>query len=324
MRILVTGGAGFIGSHVVDAYIAAGHEVAVLDDLSSGKRENLPADVPIYVGSTQDKVFVRQVVEEFQPEVINHHAAQISVTASVRDSFADAEANVMGMNAILIAMIEYAPQAKLIYASSGGAMYGVYDEVPYTETSTPLAHSPYGLSKYVAEQYVWLYARLHNLRATVLRYANVFGPRQDPHGEAGVCAIFADRMMSGQPVTIFGDGKATRDYVYVKDVARANLAALEKGDGESFNIATGVETSTNQVFSALAQAFGYSEEPERAPLRAGEASRSVLNAAKAERTLRWKAKVPFETAAAETAAWYQAGQQYMALKTDDESEAEND
>jgi UDP-glucose 4-epimerase len=212
-----------------------------------------------------------------------------------------------------MAMIEYAPEAKLIYASSGGAMYGLPEEMPYTEEATPAAASPYGLSKYVAEQYVWLYAKLYNLKATVLRYSNVFGPRQDPHGEAGVCAIFADRMLRDQSLTIFGDGTPTRDYVFVKDVADANLAALKKGTGQAFNIATGKETSTKQVFATLAAGFGYEREPEYAPLRAGEQERSVLAAHKAQTDLEWQAKTSFEDAIAQTVAWYREGDRFAAV-----------
>jgi UDP-glucose 4-epimerase len=316
MRILVTGGAGFIASHVVDAYLAAGHDVAVLDNLSSGKRENLPPHIPVYVGSVQDRTYVRQVVQEFQPDVINHHAAQIVVAASLRDSFHDAESNILGMNSILMAMIEFAPQAKLIYASSGGAMYGVTEEMPYTETSTPSPQSPYGLSKYVAEQYVWMYAKLHNLKATVLRYSNVYGPRQNPHGEAGVCAIYSDRMLTNQPVIIFGDGSSTRDYVFVGDAARANVAALDRGDGESFNIATAREVSITEVFDTLAAEFEYTLEKEYAPLREGEHQKSLCDNKKAREILGWQPEVSFKDGAAQMADWYKKGREYMALSFD--------
>jgi UDP-glucose 4-epimerase len=311
MRILVTGGAGFIGSHVVDAFIEEGHEVAVLDNFSSGKGENIPPSVIVYKGLIQDRNFVRGVIQEFKPDIIDHHAAQISVTVSARDSFIDAESNILGTNAILMELIECAPNAKLIYASSGGAMYGNTSELPYLETSTPQAHSPYGLSKYVAEQYVWMYAKLHGLQATVLRYANVYGPRQDPHGEAGVCAIFADRMNRGQSVTIYGDGKAIRDYVYVSDVAQANVAALTKAAGEAVNISTGAEISTQDVYQQFSDAFGSATVPEYAPLRKGEVAASVLSPKKAEHVLGWTPQHSFAEGVAKTVKWY---------KTDEKSQ----
>jgi UDP-glucose 4-epimerase len=307
MRILVTGGAGFIGSHVVQEYLRAGHEVAILDDFTSGKQQNVRAGVKVYEGQVQNRAIVERALQEFQPDAVNHHAAQISVVASVRDPRYDAECNVLGTTELLCGMVAHVPQAKLIYISSGGAMYGNIDELPYREDSTPKAAAPYGLSKFVAEQYVWLFARLHGVRATVLRYSNVYGPRQDPHGEAGVCAIFADRMLEGKPVTVYGDGTATRDYIYVGDVAAANLAALSRGDGEPFNISTGVETSTSDVFRVLADAFGYEQDPARAPLRAGEATRVVLSPKKAQQQLGWQPTVGFEEGVQHTVAWYKGG-----------------
>ena len=313
MRILVTGGAGFIGSHVVDAYRTAGHVVAVLDNLSSGKKENLPSDIFLYHGNIQDVIFVRKVLEEFQPDVVNHHAAQISVTASVRDSFADADANVLGINALLMAMIEYSPDAKLIYATSGGAMYDSKEKPPYTESSKAEASSPYGLSKFVAEQYVWLYAKLHNLKATVLRYSNVYGPRQDSHGEGGVCAIFADRMVHGEPVTIFGDGTATRDYVFVGDVAQANVAALTRGDGEACNISTCVGVSTQEVYEEFKTTLSYDHPALYAPMRPGELAHSLLSSEKALKVLGWKPKRSFSAGVGITASWYLEGNKYKTL-----------
>lgn len=304
MRILITGGAGFIGSHVADAFLAAGHTVYVFDNLSTGKRENVPSGATLIVGDLTDAESINKAIAEVKPDVVDHHAAQISVTASVKDPVHDATTNILGTLNLLQAVVTHAPQAKLIYASSGGAMYGIPEEQPYAETSTAQAAAPYGLSKYVAEQYVWLYARLHGLRATVLRYANVYGPRQDPHGEAGVCAIFAERMHAGDPVTIYGDGSAVRDYVFVGDVAAANVAVLENGTGESFNICTGIPTSTQTVYETFKQAMGYALDAAYQPLRAGEAVRSLLSPTKAERDLSWKASVSFGDGVEQTATWY--------------------
>lgn len=304
MRILVTGGAGFIGSHVVESYRFHGHEVAVLDNFSTGKRENVPQGVRIFEGSITDATFVRQVFADFQPEVVNHHAAQISVVVSTGEPVRDAELNIMGTINLVLAAKECPCVLKFIYATSGGAMYGNPTELPCTETTPALPISPYGLSKHTAERYLWLLATDASFTATVLRYSNVYGPRQDPHGEAGVCAIFTGRMLEGQPVTIFGDGTQVRDYVYVEDVAEANLAALQLGDGEAFNIATGSGTSTQGVFDTLKSATKYPGDPAYGPERAGEIQEVVLSPAKAETQLGWKAANSFTQGIQKTVQWY--------------------
>lgn len=304
MRILITGGAGFIGSHVAEAYLKAGHDVAIIDNLSTGKRENLPKGARFFGGAIQDRPFVEQVMQEFTPDVLNHHAAQISVVHSVAEPHHDAEVNILGTLTLLETLARHNPSARIIYASSGGAMYGDPAQLPYHEEATPKPSAPYGLSKHVAERYVWLYSNLYGFQSVVLRYANVYGPRQDPHGEAGVCAIFANRMHAGEPVTIFGDGSATRDYVFVGDVAEANLRALENGHGHAFNVGTGNEVSTNEVFTAFAKHFSYPHRPEHKPLRPGELQRSVLNPAKAVDGLGWRATTPFEDGVAATVHWY--------------------
>lgn len=310
MRILVTGGAGFIGSHVVDAYIRAGHEVAVLDNFRTGKREQVNPAATIFEGDITNEAIVREVLTELQPDVINHHAAQISVTDSVQEPIFDAQQNVIGTLTLLNSLVAVVPKGKFIYASSGGAMYGKAEEIPYKETATPWASSPYGLSKYVAEQYIWLYAKLHGVSATVLRYSNVYGPRQDAHGEAGVNAIFADRMIAQQPITMYGEGLPTRDYVFVEDVAAANVATLTAGTGESFNISTGVATATQTVFNLFKEALHYSSEAAYAPLRPGEVVDSVLSPAKAKEGLGWEATTDYPAGVRQTAAWYlQSGQE---------------
>ena len=307
MKILVTGGAGFIGSHVTGAYVEAGHEVAVLDNFSTGKRENLPAGVRVFEGTIQDPDFVKQAMIEFQPEVVNHHAAQVSVTASVHEPMHDATLNILGTISVLQAAADTASVRKVIYASSGGAMYGNPATLPCVEDTVPNPVSPYGLSKYTAERYVWLFAATAPYVATVLRYSNVFGPRQDPHGEAGVCAIFAERMVGGsqdKKPAIFGDGSQVRDYVYVGDLATANVLALTKGDGGAYNIGTGQATTTMEVFEVLKAASNYPEGPVLAAPRAGEVQAIVLSPEKASKDLGWRPQVSFKEGIERTVAWY--------------------
>lgn len=304
MKILVTGGAGFIGSQVVDAYLKAGHQVAVIDNLSTGKRANLPERINLHEGNITDENFVKKVFQEFQPEVVNHHAAQISVVVSVASPLQDAELNILGTLTILEAVRHTPSVKKVIYSSSGGAMYGDPTGVPCTEETAAKPVSPYGLSKHTAERYIWLYTTFSPFKATVLRYANVYGPRQDPHGEAGVCAIFSARMLKGEPVTIFGDGSQIRDYIYVGDIVAANLLALDKGDGESYNISTGRGTTTKQVFETLKAATGYQPEAVMGAARPGELQEVVLSPEKALLELGWKAEVDFQTGTKLTVAWY--------------------
>jgi UDP-glucose 4-epimerase len=284
----------------------AGHDVAIIDDFSTGKREQVPEGVQVYEGSIEDGDFVLQTLQDFQPEVINHHAAQISVVVSVKEPAKDAARNVVGTVNLLEAARQTPSVRKVIYASSGGAMYGNPATLPCDEETPPNPTSPYGLSKYVAERYVWLYTTLAPFKATVFRYCNVYGPRQDPHGEAGVCAIFAKNMLENKPVTIFGDGTKVRDYVYVEDLARANVLALDKGDGGYYNLASGIGTSTNQVFETLCDATGYAREPIRGEDRPGEVEAIVLSAAKAGRELGWQPATDFATGIQKTVAWYRS------------------
>jgi UDP-glucose 4-epimerase len=241
---------------------------------------------------------------DFQPEIINHHAAQISVVVSVDEPEVDAARNIVGTIVVVQAAKATASVKKIIYASSGGAMYGNAESVPTEEGAGGNPISPYGLSKYVAERYIWLLTSFGELEATVLRYSNVYGPRQDPHGEAGVCAIFAGRMLQSEPVTIFGDGSQVRDYVFVGDVAAANLTVLEQGSGESFNISTGVGTSTREVFDAVKAETGYALEPIMGPERDGEVQKGILSPAKALKELDWKAGHTFVDGTAKTIEWY--------------------
>ena len=296
MRAIVTGGAGFIGSHVVDALLARGDEVHILDDLSTGQRENVADSATLHVGDVRapDEVFDR-----VRPEVVLHFAAQVNVRVSVDRPAHDAEVNVVGTLSVLEAAKRYG--AQVVLASTGGAIYGECDG-PAPETAPRLPLSPYGASKLAAEEYVATYNRLYGTRHVSLRYANVYGPRQVAHGEAGVVAIFMELMRDGGTPTIYGDGTQTRDYVYVGDVARATLAALDN-DGGVFNIGTGVETSVIDLYAAIERVTGVERAPEHAPARLGEIERSVLDATLASRGLGWKAEVALAEGLALTWEW---------------------
>jgi len=312
MKILVTGGAGFIGSNVVDGYIEAGHQVVVMDNLYTGKWENLNPNARFYLMDVRSPE-VAKLFERERFDVVNHHAAQISVPASVEDPLFDAEVNILGLLNILEASRKTGV-SKVIFISSGGAIYGEAEEYPTTERSPALPLSPYAVAKAVSEQYLAFYRHQHGLRYTVLRYANVYGPRQVPHGEAGVVAIFMDRLLAGKRCVInhFPDeprGMA-RDYCYVGDVVRANLAALDRGDGEAFNIGTGVATRTRELFDLVYRTVaGEVEidpalaEPGSAPARAGDLSRSCLSVSKARELLGVESKTALEEGLAQTLRW---------------------
>lgn len=316
MRVLVTGGAGFIGGHIVDQLVLAGDEVAVLDDLSSGNVANVPAAARLFKATLRDRAAVRDLCQEFKPDAICHQAAQISVSRSMREPAFDAEVNIVGMLHLLEAAVEFGTR-RLVFASSGGAMYGNVDE-PADESHPLEPFSPYGISKFVGEQYLRFFARENGLDAIALRYSNVYGPRQNPHGEAGVVAIFADRLLAGEPVTIFGDGSLIRDYVYVSDVARANVAALrlpfgpgvnsgQSGHGShggrflAVNIGTGKKCSVNELAAtmqsicrdhAAAWAIGHqSPDPVHAPPRVGDLRSSVISPRYAADCLGWSAHI---------------------------------
>jgi UDP-glucose 4-epimerase len=291
MRILVTGGAGFIGSHVVDAYLAAGHEVAVIDNLATGKRENVPAAASFHLVDILSPAF-EAVVRGLAPAVVNHHAAQASVKVSAQDPVHDLTVN--GGGTARVAALAAQVGAKLIYSSTGGALYGDPQQVPVAEDHPVTPLSPYGLSKRVGELYVDLVSRQSGLQHTILRYANAYGPRQDPQGEAGVVAIFTSLMLHGESCTIDGDGEQEKDYVYVTDIARANVLALDRGTGMAINIGTGHGTSVNQIHAALAAATGNTIPPRHGPPRAGDVHRIWLDASRAKRELDWQPLVAFE------------------------------
>lgn len=288
MRVLVTGGAGFIGSHVVEALLEAGHRVAVVDNLSTGKRHHVPAGVPFYDMDIRDPELADVFAAE-QPEVVSHQAGQVSVPRSVADPAHDASVNVVGLANVLEQARRHGVR-KVLYASSV-AVYGNPVALPVSEEHPPQPLSPYGLSKWVGERYLELFHRLHGLQFTVLRYANVYGPRQDPYGEAGVVAIFVSRMLAGEPVTIDGDGEQTRDFVYVGDVAAANLCALRQGDGGTYNVGTGRATSVNRLFRTLCDVTDYLQEPRHGPPRPGDVRHSVLDPTRARAELGWQVRV---------------------------------
>ncbi len=284
MRILVTGGAGFIGSNTVDALIDADcGEVAVLDNLSSGKRHQVNPRALLYQADLRDAAAVADAIARERPEVIYHLAAQMDVRRSVADPAFDAQVNLVGRQNGL---------KRVIFSSTGGAIYGEQEAFPCDEDHPCRPLSPYGIAKLATEKYLYFYRQQYGIDYLVLRYANIYGPRQDPHGEAGVVAIFCGRMLEGQRCTIFGDGKQTRDYTYVGDVVRANLYALtSKASAIALNIGTGAETSVNALYSALAEVAGEARPPEYAPARPGEQLRSVISPARAGQYLNWKPEV---------------------------------
>ena len=289
MRILVTGGAGFIASHIVDRYIELGHTVSVVDDLSTGSRENLNLEATFYEVDIRDSDALDAVFKRERPDVVNHHAAQIDVRRSTREPAFDAEVNIVGSINILEAMVRNGVR-RIIYASTGGAIYGEPELLPVTEEHPVRPISQYGISKHTVEHYLYLYSCNYGLEYVSLRYPNLYGPRQNPKGEAGVVAIFTALMLEGKTPTIYGDGEQLRDYVYVGDVVDANVEALERGSNICVNIGTGVGVSVNRIFAELAEITGFGGEVEYKPARKGEVKRIYLDPARARELLGWSAK----------------------------------
>ena len=307
MRILVTGGAGFIGSHVADAYLAAGHAVGVVDDLSTGTRENLDPRASFWQVDIRS-ADLEAILADFRPDVINHHAAQMSVSASVRDPRRDADINILGTLNLLEAAVRHGVR-RVIFASTGGAMYGDQDAVPTTEKVFPRPVSPYGVAKLAVERYLHAYQAMHGLRAIALRYSNVYGPRQNPHGEAGVVAIFSRGILEGRELTVNGDGGQTRDYVYVGDVVRANMLATEVALDQELailNIGTGTETSVNDLVHVFREISGKEVLWRHGPPRPGEQRRSSLECSPAKRFLGWEATTDLRTGLARTFQWFRS------------------
>jgi UDP-glucose 4-epimerase len=307
MRILVTGGAGFIGSHVVDAYLATGHEVAVVDNLSlvgGGRRGNVAPQARLYEVDIRGEA-LHEAFAEFRPQVVNHHAAQASVKISMDDPTYDAEINVVGLINVLRACSHFQVQ-RFIYISSA-ATYGAPAELPLDEASPQNPESAYGITKLAGELYARMWRSSFGLDYVILRYANVYGPRQDPMGEAGVVAIFAHRMLAGQPVRIDWDGEQGKDYVYVGDIAWANLLALERGTNDVLCLGTGQPTSVNQLYERLSEITGTRQPIVRAPKRPGDVRLHYFDPNKARELLGWQAETGLEEGLEETVAFFRQG-----------------
>lgn len=315
MRALITGGAGFIASHVADAYVAAGHDVAILDNLSRGSSNNLNTKARFYHGDIQDAEFVESVFQKEQPEVINHHAAQMDVRRGVREPLFDASVNILGSLNILQCAVAHRT-GRIIYVSTAGAAYGEPKQIPVPEDYAINPITPYGITKHTVEHYLFTYRVLYGLNYVVLRYGNVYGPRQSSQGEAGVFAMFCEQMLAGIQPVIYGDGNKIRDYVYIDDVVRANLAAIRRGDGEIFNIASGEETKDQEVFDLVRELLGKSDvRPSYVPRRPGEIDKICLDIGKAKRLLQWTPEVSLRRGATETVKYFQeaAKQKEMVL-----------
>lgn len=312
MRVIVTGGAGFIGSHIVEQLLTAGHEPHVIDNLSTGDRRNVPAGVTLHEVDVRDLAAVQKVFEAVRPQAVTHQAAQMSVSLSVREPYFDAEVNVMGLLSVLQAADRTGVE-RFVFASSGGVLYGdVHAPAPETHPADPV--SPYGISKWVGERYLKFYSQQSKMSCIALRYSNVFGPRQNPHGEAGVVAIFCQRLLRGESATINGDGKYIRDYVYVTDVAAANLCALTQPAIEPFrpyNVGTGQPIDTNQIGEAIHRECQRLAKPGQqvpplgyGPARAGDLRSNIIDAARAKKDWNWVPKVDFALGLRQTVEWF--------------------
>jgi len=301
MKVLVTGGAGFIGSHVVDAFVEAGHDVAVVDDLSTGRASNLNPAARFYQVDIRSPE-LEDVFRAERPEILDHHAAQMDVRKSVADPIFDADVNVRGSLNLLELARKHGTR-KVVYISTGGAVYGEPVYLPCDEAHPVDPICQYGVSKHVVEHYLHVYRHLYGIDFAVLRYPNVYGPRQNPHGEAGVVAIFTGRMLRGEPVTINGDGAQERDFVYVGDCARANVQLAENDCQGIYNLGCGVGTSISLLFSQLANIIGYSQAAQYGPAKSGETSRIYLDSRRAATDFHWRAEVDLGTGLARTVAY---------------------
>jgi UDP-glucose 4-epimerase len=307
MKILVTGGAGFIGSHVVNAFIEDGHDVVIIDDLSTGRQSNLNPAAKFYQIDIRDPQ-VEEIFRDERPDFITHHAAQMDVRRSVADPLFDADVNILGS----LKIIEYAKKyaiKKFIYISTGGAVYGEPEYLPCDENHPINPICQYGASKHTVEHYLYMYNVNYGLKYTVLRYPNVYGPRQDPHGEAGVVAIFCGKMLAGEQVTINGDGEQTRDYVYVGDCARANVMVADENKATGiFNLGSGKGTSVNEIFAGLRDVIGYKLAPLYGPAKVGETRFIYLSAEKAARELGWQPTISLEEGLKRTVDYFRVSE----------------
>lgn len=288
MRILITGGAGFIASHIQDAYLAAGHTVAILDNLATGNKANVAPASKFYQLDIRESA-VESILEEFRPEVLSHHAAQMDVRRSVSEPIYDCEVNGIGTLNLMEAARKHGVK-KVVFASSGGAIYGEQESYPADESHSTQPASPYGITKLLGEKYLHFYQETYGIDAVALRYANVYGPRQNPHGEAGVVAIFATKLLKGEIPVINGDGLQTRDYVFVEDVVQANLLALKPGVRGVYNVGTAVETDVVAIYQHLAAAAGVKAAASHGPAKPGEQRRSVIAYGKIQKELGWSPK----------------------------------
>lgn len=302
MKILITGGAGFIGSHIADRYLQLGHEVVIIDNLITGQRENIPEAATFYEMDICD-TGIDKVFERVQPDVVSHQAAQMDVRKSVDDPIYDATVNVLGGINIFQNCIRHHVK-KVIFASTGGAIYGEQDYFPADEKHPLRPLSPYGITKLTTEKYLYFYQKTYGLNYTILRYANVYGPRQNPHGEAGVVAIFITKILRGEQPVINGDGLQTRDYVYVGDVVQANEIALKGVDNKIYNIGTGIETNVNDLFHKITSALGRDVPEEHGAAKAGEQLRSVLSTSLLKKEQGWQPEVSLDEGLKLTAEFF--------------------
>ncbi len=305
MKIAVTGGAGFIASHICDAYVAAGHELLVIDNLSSGIREQVPPKAK-WVDADIRSAEAAAALTEFKPEVLNHHAAQVDIRRSVSDVRYDCDVNLGGLLNVLEAARKAGALKRVVFASSGGAIYDENGPIPADEKAPAVPASPYGVAKRSGELYLEAFRRMYGLPYIALRYANVFGPRQNAHGEAGVVSIFATRCLRTEECTVYGDGGQTRDFVHVDDVVAANVQALTADFCGCVNIGTGIETDVNHLYSVIAEAAGNDRPAYYMKARTGEVRRSALDAALAGRVLGWKPRVLLEDGILRTVDWFRA------------------
>jgi UDP-glucose 4-epimerase len=304
VKILVTGAGGFVGSHIADAYVEGGHDVVVLDDLSRGRKENINPKCRFHSCDIRDRKAIENIFSAEKPVVVNHHAAQMDVRRGVREPLYDAEVNILGGINLIEAAIANGVR-RFLYAGTAGAGYGEPDRLPVLEDHPINPITPYGISKHTLEHYLFTFRFLYGLDYVVLRYGNVYGPRQSSQGEAGVFAIFSEQMLGGVQPVIYGDGTKVRDYVYISDVVAANVAALEGGTGEIFNISSGVQTSDQEVFDLVRDLLGKSVHPQYAPRRPGEIDQICLDISKAERLLGWKPQISLTEGARRTVAYFQ-------------------